>query len=47
MDNVAIKDDFGEHYRLMNGKLLQEVDEIIYAVCSVCEITKRRVLFGG
>ena len=36
MDNEAIKADFEELYQLMNGKPLQEVDEIIYAVCSLC-----------
>ena len=24
------------HYRLMNGKPLKEIDEIIYAVCALC-----------
>ena len=36
MDNEAIKADFEELYRLMNGKPLKEVDEIIYAVCTLC-----------
>jgi len=35
-DNAAIKADFEELYRLMNGKPLKEVDEIIYAVCTLC-----------
>ena len=35
-DNAAIKADFEELYRLMNGKPLKEIDEIIYAVCSLC-----------
>ena len=35
-DNAAIKGDFKEPYRLMNGKPLQEMDEIIYAVCTLC-----------
>ena len=35
-DNTAIKADFEELYRLMNGKPLKEIDEIIYAVCSLC-----------
>ena len=34
--NEAIKADFEELYRLMNGKPLQEIDEIIYAVCTLC-----------
>ena len=36
MDNEAIKADFEKLYQLMNGKPLQEIDEIIYAVCTLC-----------
>ena len=36
MDNAAIKADFEKLYQLMNGKSLQEIDEIIYAVCTLC-----------
>ena len=35
-DNAAIKADFEDLYRLMNGKPLQVIDEIIYAVCTLC-----------
>ena len=35
-DNAAIKADFEELYRLMDDKPLKEIDEIIYAVCSLC-----------
>ena len=35
-DNAAIKSDFEELYRLMKGKPLKEIDEIIYAVCTLC-----------
>ena len=35
-DNTAIKADFEDLYRLMNGKPLKEIDEIIYAVCTLC-----------
>ena len=35
-DNATIKADFKELYRLMNGKSLKEIDEIIYAVCTLC-----------
>ena len=35
-DNAAIKADFEELYRLMDGKTLKEIDEIIYAVCTLC-----------
>ena len=36
LDNEEIKADFEELYQLMNGKPLQEIDEIIYAVCTLC-----------
>ena len=36
IDNEEIKADFEELYRLMNGKSLKEIDEIIYAVCTLC-----------
>ena len=35
-DNAAIKSDFEELYRRMNGKPLKEIDEIIYTVCTLC-----------
>ena len=35
-DNAAIKADFEELYQLMNEKPLKEIDEIIYAVCTLC-----------
>ena len=35
-DNIATKADFAELYRLMNGKPLKEIDEIIYTVCALC-----------
>ena len=35
-DNAAIKADFEELYRCMNGKSLKEIDKIIYAVCTLC-----------
>ena len=36
MDNAVIKADFEELYHLMNGKPLYEINEIIYAVCTLC-----------
>ena len=36
LDNEEIKADFEELYRLMNGKSLNEIDESIYAVCTLC-----------
>ena len=35
-DNADIKADFEDLYRLMHGKPLKEIDEIIYAVCTLC-----------
>ena len=35
-DNAAIKSNFEELYRRMNGKPLKEIEEIIYAVCTLC-----------
>lgn len=35
-DNATIKANFEELYRLMNGSPLKEIDEIIYAVCTLC-----------
>ena len=35
-NNAAIKADFEELYQLMNGKPLKEIDDIIYAVCTLC-----------
>ena len=34
-ENEQIKADFEELYQRMNGKSLQEMDEIIYAVCTL------------
>lgn len=35
-DNAAIKTDFEELYRLMTEKPLKKIDEIVYAVCTLC-----------
>ena len=47
MDNEAIKSDFEELYQLMNGKPLQEIDEIIYAVCTLCRDHERAGFIEG
>ena len=47
MDNAAIKDDFEELYRLMNGKPLQQIDEIIYTVCTLCRDHERAGFVEG
>lgn len=35
-DNEQIKADFKDLYRQMNGMPLQEMDKIIYPVCTLC-----------
>lgn len=47
MDNAAIKADFEKLYQLMNGKPLQEIDEIIYAVCTLCRDHEKVGFFEG
>ena len=47
MDNEEIKAHFEELYQLMNDKPLQEVDEIIYAVCTLCRDHERAGFVEG
>ena len=47
MDNEEIKAHFEKLYRLMNGKPLQEIDEIIYAVCTLCRDHERAGFIEG
>ena len=47
MDNEAIKADFEELYQLMNGKSLQEIDEIIYADCTLSRDHERAGFVEG
>ena len=46
-DNAAIKADFEELYRLMNGRPLKEIDEIIYAVCTLCRNHEKEGFVAG
>ena len=46
-DNAAIKADFEELYRLVNGKTLKEIDEIIYAVCTLCRDHEKEGFIEG
>ena len=46
-DNAAIKADFEELYRLMNGNSLKEIDEIIYAVCTLCRDHEKAAFIEG
>ena len=47
MDNEEIKAHFEKVYQLMNGKPLQEIDEIIYAVCTLCRDHERAGFVEG
>jgi hypothetical protein len=46
-DNEQIKEDFNELYRRMNGMPLQEVDRIIYPVCTLCRDHERAGFVEG
>ena len=47
MDDGAIKEDFNELYRQMNGMELREMDEIIYPVCTLCRDHQRSGFMEG
>ena len=36
LDDVQVRVDFEELYRLMNGMSLRDMDKIIYPVCKLC-----------
>ena len=46
-DNAAIKADFEDLYRLMNGKPMKEIDEVIYAVCTLCRDHEKAAFIEG
>ena len=46
-ENEQIKADFEELYQRMNGKPLQEMDGIIYAVCTLCRDHERAGFVEG
>ena len=46
-DNATIKADFEELYRLMNGKPLKDIDEIICAVCTLCRDHEKAAFIEG
>lgn len=41
MDNDQIKTDFNTLYQAMNGMELQEMEKIIYPVCTLCRDHER------
>jgi hypothetical protein len=47
MDDGTIKEDFNELYRQMNGMDLQEMDRIIYPVCTLCRDHQRSGFVEG
>ena len=47
MDDGAIKEDFNELYRHMNGMPLREMDKIIYPVCTLCRDHQRSGFVDG
>ena len=47
MDDAAIKADFRELYLVMNGMTLQEMDRIIYLVCTLCRHHERSGFIHG
>ena len=46
-DNDQIRADFEELYQRMNGMPLQEVDRIIYPVCTLCRDHERAGFMEG
>ena len=46
-ENEQIKADFDELYQRMNGKTLEEMDGIIYAVCTLCRDHERAGFIEG
>ena len=47
MDDDKIKQDFHELYEQMNGMSLQEMDKIIYPVCTLCRDHQRSGFVEG
>ena len=41
LDDSAIKNSFDELYHQMHGQSLQEMDKIIYTVCTLCREYER------
>lgn len=47
MDDPQIKADFHKLYELMNGMPLQDMDKIIYPVCTLCREHERSGFVHG
>ena len=46
-ENEQIKADFNELYRAMNGMELQEMDRVLYPVCTLCRDHERSGFIHG
>ena len=46
-DNEQIKADFNELYRAMNGMELEEMDRVLYPVCTLCRDYERSGFIHG
>ena len=47
LDDKTIKADFDDLYRAMNGKSLQEMDEVLYPLCRLCRDHQRAGFIEG
>ena len=47
LDDKTIKADFDDLYRAMNGKTIQEMDEVLYPVCRLCRDHQRAGFVAG
>ena len=47
MDDEQIKADFNALYQAMNGMILQDMDKIIYPVCTLCRDHERAGFVAG
>ena len=47
LDDKTIKADFDNLYQVMNGKSLQEMDEVLYPVCRLCRDHQRAGFVAG
>ena len=47
LNDKNIKADFDDLYRVMNGKSLQEMDEVLYPVCRLCRDHQRAGFIAG
>ena len=47
LDDNQIKADFNELYRTMNGMELQEMDSVLYPICTLCRDHERSGFIHG